>query len=647
MEREAVITQQVIQALKKEISQERLYRILSTVSRHHRIQTTRSYYRAAVDCAQLLHEYGIDARVIPYEMKEKTFAGSYRLFPEWNCKDGWCQVIEPKQLKLADFKEDPIQVITQSIAWKDPHRPLEIIDMDKGSDPSNYKDVDFKDKLLFTHEQVKRYRWAFQKGALGIISDYLNETNFFRSPQDVPDVRNYTGFWWDYSEEETKGFGFVISSRLSLQLKALCQLQKERFAQGKADSPYPKALAYMDTKIEDGQIEVVEAALPGKSKETVLITAHLCHPYASANDNASGVSGALETLIAIKRLLDQGKLSPLEKTIRVLLIPEFTGTYHYVHDKKDLSAYCAAINLDMIGAKQEGITGPITLTHLPYASPSIAGELASLLLEEVKQEPSCKEDILLQNVLTKEEEFGLGSDHFILSDPQVDIPCVMLGQMPDLYYHTSGDTLQRMDMAVLKYSTLVAASYVYLLSNMDKETAAAVYTHQCTHLMKQIEEKKRKAYREKHDEDLFKKELAVLKEFHLACAKDMLHYCETIRLEKQYARIESLLPQDMLSNSTGTTIYKRKCNDPIESLRSLFLENKEKLAWIDAYDEEFKENKDKLLCEVLCLYYIDGQRSEGEIIDRVEGESGIRCADMLMCYLRLLERLGCIQKISE
>ena len=82
--------------------------------------------------------------------------------------------------------------------------------------------------------------------------------------------------------------------------------------------------------------------------------------------------------------------------------------------------------------------------------------------------------------------------------------------------------------------------------------------------------------------------------------------------------------------------------DPVVEQR-----RKEKFSTPLIYDEEFKENKDKLLCEVLCLYYIDGQRSEGEIIDRVEGESGIRCADMLMCYLRLLERLGCIQKISE
>ena len=574
--------QKVIQVLKQEVSEERLYRTLSRVCSHHRIQTTRSYHQAAQECVQLLRSYQIDAQLLSYPMKEKTFAGSYRLFPEWNCRDGWCRVVEPAELKLADYREDPIQVITQSIPADHREVPLEIVDMDRGSDAENYTDIDLSGKLLFTHAQVKKFRWAFQRGAVGILSDYLNETDFFRSSQDVPDVRNYTGFWWDYSDGEAKGFGFVLSARLSRRLKELCVLQKERYAQGLTDSPYPKANAYVDASIEEGQIEVVEAILPGKSTETLYITAHLCHPYASANDNASGVSGAIEVLIALKQAIDQGKLEPLEKTIKVVLIPEFTGTYCYVNDK-DMSNGIAGINLDMIGARQEGITGPITLTHLPYASPSIIGELASLLMEEIKQEPSCQEDILLQNVRTREEEFMLGSDHFILSDPQVGIPTLMLGQMPDLYYHTSGDTLERMDMTVLKYSTVLAASCIYLLNDLHSEDVEAIFEHQCVHLMKQAQAKRRKARRCGMDAAQLAKALAVLKEFHLASAADMRHYVKDADVEGQCRRIESLLPQVSLPSATGGAIYRRRFHDPIESLRSLFLEREEQLALVDAY----------------------------------------------------------------
>lgn len=637
--------QKVIQVLKQEVSEERLYRTLSRVCSHHRIQTTRSYHQAAQECVQLLRSYQIDAQLLSYPMKEKTFAGSYRLFPEWNCRDGWCRVVEPAELKLADYREDPIQVITQSITADHREVPLEIVDMDRGSDAENYTDIDLSGKLLFTHAQVKKFRWAFQRGAVGILSDYLNETDFFRSSQDVPDVRNYTGFWWDYSDGEAKGFGFVLSARLSRQLKELCVLQKERYAQGLTDSPYPKANAYVDASIEEGQIEVVEAILPGKSTETLYITAHLCHPYASANDNASGVSGAIEVLIALKQAIDQGKLEPLEKTIKVVLIPEFTGTYCYVNDK-DMSNGIAGINLDMIGARQEGITGPITLTHLPYASPSIIGELASLLMEEIKQEPSCQEDILLQNVRTREEEFMLGSDHFILSDPQVGIPTLMLGQMPDLYYHTSGDTLERMDMTVLKYSTVLAASCIYLLNDLHSEDVEAIFEHQCVHLMKQAQAKKRKARRCGMDAAQLAKALAVLKEFHLASAADMRHYVKDADVEGQCRRIESLLPQVSLPSATGGAIYRRRFHDPIESLRSLFLEREEQLALVDAYEKRHASGMDRTLCETLCGYYIDGTRTAAAVIEHVEGESGIRCEEMLLEYMQLLEQVGLLEQVE-
>lgn len=638
--------QKVIQVLKQEVSEERLYRTLSRVCSHHRIQTTRSYHQAAQECVQLLRSYQIDAQLLSYPMKEKTFVGSYRLFPEWNCRDGWCRVVEPAELKLADFREDPIQVITQSIPADHREVPLEIVDMDRGSDAENYTDIDLSGKLLFTHAQVKKFRWAFQRGAVGILSDYLNETDFFRSSQDVPDVRNYTGFWWDYSDGEAKGFGFVLSARLSRRLKELCVLQKERYAQGLTDSPYPKANAYVDASIEEGQIEVVEATLPGKSTETLYITAHLCHPYASANDNASGVSGAIEVLIALKQAIDQGKLEPLEKTIKVVLIPEFTGTYCYVNDK-DMSNGIAGINLDMIGARQEGITGPITLTHLPYASPSIIGELASLLMEEIKQEPSCQEDILLQNVRTREEEFMLGSDHFILSDPQVGIPTLMLGQMPDLYYHTSGDTLERMDMTVLKYSTVLAASCIYLLNDLHSEDVEAIFEHQCVHLMKQAQAKKRKARRCGMDAAQLAKALAVLKEFHLASAADMCHYVKDADVEGQCRRIESLLPQVSLPSATGGAIYRRRFHDPIESLRSLFLEREEQLALVDAYEKRHASGMDRTLCETLCGYYIDGTRTAAAVIEHVEGESGIRCEEMLLEYMQLLEQVGLLEQVEK
>ncbi len=636
--------QETIQILKQEIKEKRLMRMLNETAGHHRIQTTEGYREAAHACARTLSSHGIDARVLSYPMKEHAYAGTYRLFPQWDCHGGACRLIEPFALDLADYDDDPIQIITQSIACDYRGHPLEIVEMTRGSSEQEYAQWDLEGKILFTHEQVKKYRWATERrGALGIISDYLNETDFYRSPQDLPDTVNYTGFWWDYHEQH-KAFGFVISPRLSARLHAACELQRERYARKECDSPYPKAEAWIDAEIHEGSIEVVEAHLPGQSEENVLICAHLCHPYASANDNASGVSGAMETMIALHDAVQKGKLPPLDKGVKMILVPEFTGTFHYLYDGRKWTDDIAAINLDMIGARQDDINGPITLTHLPYACTSICGELGSLLLEEVKAQAACREDVLIQNVMTKEEEFVLGSDHYILSDPSVRIPCVMLGQMPDLYYHTSSDTVSRIDPDVLKFSTVFAASYVYTLCNMKKEDVRLIFLHQRTHLMKQIEQKVRHAMREEMTEEQLNDMLAVLKDHHCRSARSITQFCPDAQgIQEQIDWICRLCPAELPQDDGSSSVYVRTFRTPLHDLRELFLEEPDALEKVMAYEKRHAGALQKELCEVLCVYWIDGRMSREGVIARTEAESGVPCRHLLEAYLDLLEELKLIE----
>ena len=53
----------------------------------------------------------------------------------------------------------------------------------------------------------------------------------------------------------------------------------------------------------------------------------------------------------------------------------------------------------------------------------------------------------------------------------------------------------------------------------------------------------------------------------------------------------------------------------------------------------------RMLCEVLCVYYIDGKRNIDSIIDHVEGESGVSCRELLLDYISLLESCGLIEQI--
>ena len=117
-------------------------------------------------------------------------------------------------------------------------------------------------------------------------------------------------------------------------------------------------------------------------------------------------------------------------------------------------------------------------------------------------------------------------------------------------------------------------------------------------------------------------------------------------MEGQCRRIESLLPQVSLPSATGGAIYRRRFHDPIESLRSLFLEREEQLALVDAYEKRHASVMDRTLCETLCGYYIDGTRTAAAVIEHVVGESGIRCEEMLLEYMQLLEQVGLLEQVE-
>jgi hypothetical protein len=141
----------------------------------------------------------------------------------------------------------------------------------------------------------------------------------------------------------------------------------------------------------DGAIEVVEAFLPGKTDEEILITAHLCHPYSSANDNASGVAAGMEAFHALQELLQKGELEPLERGIRMIFMPEFTGTFPWLHElgEEGRKKIKAGLNLDMVGARQGEYYGPLTLSAIPDSTPNLVWDAALFVMDEImKSAPS-------------------------------------------------------------------------------------------------------------------------------------------------------------------------------------------------------------------------------------------------------------------
>lgn len=632
-------TKDIIAIIREEISARRLLQNVKEISCYHRVQASQGYRDAAYHCQSYLSSLGIDAKVLSYPANKTDYIGPYKLFQEWNIQQAYCDITYPIQKRIADFSIEPISIIQKSYPC-DLH-DIEVILMDRGTDAAAYTDIDFTGKIIFIHESFKEFMWAIQKkGAIGFISDFYNEVPYVRNREEMQDSLNYTSFWWKHGEDEKEAFGFVLSPRDGKSLTKLCEQVRQDYQDGKTAAPYIKVNAFIDAKLFDGNFDVVEATLPGTSKEMILMTAHLCHPCSSANDNASGVSGGIEVLRALHELIKKEKLPPLQKTIKLILVPEFTGTYGYLNDVGDVSKFIAGINLDMIGGRQQDVYGPITVSKLPHALPSFVDVLACMIMKQIKEDIKSVENMQMSLVNTYDHLFQLGSDHSILNDPMIDIPCIMLGQWPDKNYHTSTDTLDKIDPVVLKYSTTVAASYVYALANQIFSMNQVIqelrvqYLSELNHIADTYEENRKTIAYDK------------------LCAfyQDSLTSLYTfMNVEIEKTEIENL---KVIREMYHADVIKHEYTDAyltkperlftfqVSDLEDVMVNNKAMQEKYHAYQKQHPVmGEEHGTLQLLCDYYVDGKRTIAEIYECVSAETGLGKPEDILAYISLMKQL--------
>ncbi|MCL2497206.1 MAG: DUF4910 domain-containing protein [Symbiobacteriaceae bacterium] len=461
--------QQKIQLIAEHISPGRLLDYTGGIARHHRIQASQGHRDAAHYIAGVLKANGVEAQVLSYPSAYGIDYLGRKVFPEWNLRHAELTLVAPYHWELADFRVAATSVMQRSGPCDYSHTPLDIVLLDKGPQEELYGDIDLKGKIIFVRDAHNPYLdWAMGKrGALGVITDLVMESRNARTRHDQYDINRYVAFWYTEAPESMP-FGFSLTPRQGDQLAALC---KRMLAEHEADASkakYPQATCLVDAQVVDGHLDVVEATLPGESDEEVWALAHLCHPRQSANDNASGCAANMEAISVLAKLLQQGKLKPLKRTLKIILMAEFTGTMPYLSDHYRPGKIKGAINLDMVGGKQELGYGPLKLVGLPISTPSYIADLAGLILEELKKEVSSgSPGAALPMFNSARVGFSGGSDQIILSDPLINIPCPQLGQNADVFYHTGGDTMDKISPHLIAKSSALAASYLYLLSNLE------------------------------------------------------------------------------------------------------------------------------------------------------------------------------------
>jgi aminopeptidase YwaD len=439
-------------AVREGVSGERALADVHAIAGFHRVQCSPGYDAAAGWMAESLARAGLRVEVehVPGDGRSR-FLGA--LMPEgWECTHATATLHDGAATeRLCDYGELELSLILRSAPAAGRFR---IVALEDGTEDEHYQGIDVRDCVVLTRGVVHRVLdlAVRDRGAAGILFDGRRLLPPVRGPFDDEDAVTYTSFWWN--TEEPRGWGFVVSPAVGLRLR-------ERLRSA--------ADLRLDVKIESrafpSRIPLLSATIPGSTDEEALVVSHLCHPRPSANDNASGAAANLEAARTLATLARTAG-TRWRRGVRFLWVPELTGTYAWLAGHSDRATRTVgALNLDMVGEDQERCGSTFLLEHPPCFSGSFAETLLARTREQSQDwVTSYSGPGHYSLARLAEVPYSGGSDHAVFLDPAIGVPCPMLIQWPDRFYHSSHDTPDRCDPRSLALAARSAAAYAGFLA---------------------------------------------------------------------------------------------------------------------------------------------------------------------------------------
>ena len=415
------------------------------LSRFHRIAGGSPGYRDAVRYVADVLKSSCDCEVVI----DRHVSDGDRTYLHWRSMPGW-EVrkaelwLENTGEKLASYAEIPVSLFVYSNGG-DVSAPA--IFVGEGIKDEDYTNIDVAGKIvLATGDGDAVHRKAvLERRAAGVVVGPPETDVLCHRHPDL--VRMQTLRANKHLRARTR-FGFSLPlSRFEKLLEAVRQGKDVRLK------------ASVDARQYDAEMETVSAFFKGSvfPDQEIILTAHLDHYSPGANDNASGSASLLEIARTLTTLIRRGIIEPPRRSVRFLWVGEMHGFAGYLAKDPGIGARgVAAINMDMVGEDVHKTHSIMALIRPPYSNPSFIGDLAERMIDIVdvrKTAPSLGEDGRLRfRVLP----FKGGSDHLLLSDPTIGVPCVSIAHDGDVFHHTSQDDMDKIDVLELKKTGIIA-----------------------------------------------------------------------------------------------------------------------------------------------------------------------------------------------
>ena len=345
-----------------------------------------------------------------------------------------------KRICYIDHSVEPCSIATNSMEWKSNLSIKKLVTYD----PSNKFPEVYKDALVIIRKNCNSFYQIVnlieKAGAYGFVTDYFSkkiEGQEVVGRIELPNNSKLFGF-----STTNSNIGKIISNI------------------------HNNCIALPNIDIDKSyDMPVLEAFLNLGGQKEIWIIAHLCHPRPGANDNTSGVVGILEIAKTLSRI--KNMLSKSHYSIRFIFAPEFVGMAAYLHDiikKRNLSIPEFVINMDMIGENIQRCGSKFYIErpplHLSSFYQCILEKVANTLVEILKN--------MMENWDFKVSEFLGYSDHALFADHSIAVPATLLSHFPDLYNHTSGDSIENVDFNQLKKIIAIVTTFIIYLCQISK-----------------------------------------------------------------------------------------------------------------------------------------------------------------------------------
>ncbi|MCA1582011.1 MAG: DUF4910 domain-containing protein [Acidobacteria bacterium] len=460
----------VPETIRSEVDGNAALETVRELGRFHRVHGSPGYAAAARHMREKALRAGLsNASIEHFPADGKTRYAHFRSYPGWDPVEAVLEETVPSRV-LARFPEVPVALADYS---QDADVTAELVDVGAGTDAAHYAGKEVRGKIVLADGDLPgvHRRACEERGAAGFLSDFPNQTTAW-SGDDRDLVR-----WGHLSPYQAANrFAFMISRRQAEGLR-------RRLAAGEKITLHAKVKARMTPATYD----VVVATIPGTDPAAgeIVLTAHLCHQSAGANDNASGSAAIFEAARALQSAIGRGKLPRPRRTIRFLWLPEIAGSQAYLVRHPELvPRLVAGIHMDMVGGLLSTTKGTFHLSRTAGTLPHVANVIARAWLDHVLRASARYAERggdavagLVWSPGSREAFLGdmraleMGSDHEVFEDSSFAVPMIYFHDWPDVTIHTNRDQPENLDATKLGRVAYMGAGIAWTLAALPREEA--------------------------------------------------------------------------------------------------------------------------------------------------------------------------------